>query len=161
MKAGGSKSHNSGQGGAGENILGRERIISRNLMWIFFLPGHHRAVIPMPYHPSGPRNQFDVAIKRVFQQINARHFGNKLSLSKSSLRVMNDLIIDAFQKLLSETQSLLAHQRRRVLTSQSLDEAVKLLVRHHHFATRCQFYGRKAVCDFFHHEDWDDAHEFD
>lgn len=108
-------------------------------------------VIQMPYHPSGPSNQFMTAVRLVFNFINHHTFQDKLSLSKASCRIVNDLVIDAFQKLLKETQLLMSHQKRRSLTSRSLDEAVKLLIQHPDFARRCQFFGRKAVCDYFRH----------
>lgn len=74
-----------------------------------------------------------------------------MTISKSSCRVINDLVIDAFQRLLMEAQLLMVHERRRMLTSKSLDDAVKLLVRDPSFCHRFQFYGRKAVCDYFKH----------
>lgn len=109
-------------------------------------------MIQRPYHPIGTGNQFFGAIKRVFQFVNHQHFNDKLSLSKSACCVMNDMMIDVFQKVLTETQFLMLHQKRRILTSQALDDAVKLLTQHENFAHRCQFYARRAVCGFYNHK---------
>lgn len=111
---------------------------------------HPKAVVLMPYHPGGARNHFHTAIHNVFKHINKHHFGGKMSLSNRACRVLNDIIVDAFQKLLMEAQVLIKHENRRVMTTKSLDGAVMLLIRPPSFARRFQFYGRKSVCEFFH-----------
>lgn len=118
----------------------------------------------MPYHPEESENLFTTAIRNVFKSINKTYFEDKLTLSNRSCRVLNDMIVDAFQKLLMETQILMTHDKRRVMTSKALDGAVRLLIQPPSFAERFQFYGRKAVCDYFHNLKWEVAaivNEFD
>lgn len=107
-----------------------------------------KPIVQLPYHPIGTRNQFYDAIKRVFKTTNRHHFNDALSLSKSACIVMNDLVIDAFQKLLTETQLLMVHQKRTILTSNAVDDAVELLIQHGNFARRCKLFARKSVCKY-------------
>lgn len=108
-------------------------------------------VIKQPYHPAGPRNQFNTAIKKVFKLINQNEFASKMSLSKTSVRVLNDLIVDSFQRLLLDTQMLMSHENQHIMTSRTLDQAVRMFI-NSPIGENCLFYGRKAVCDYFHND---------
>lgn len=105
-------------------------------------------MVRWPHHPGGARNQFATAIQNVFKFVNQNEFGDTLSLSKKSTRVLNDLLVDAFQKLLAETQILMVHENQRIMTSRSLDLAVQILFRSPATAHKFRFYARKAVCDY-------------